>query len=294
MAKTIKRYNETGTYEDRPRTGRPRATSAAEEKFIWDTSLRNRVQVAHISTSTVQRRLRESGLHCRIVTKKPLLRKNNKKKRLAWAKKHNEWTLNQWESVLWSDESKFDIFGSTRRVFVRRRKGERMVSSCVVPTVDHGGGEVMVWGCFAGDTVGDLFKIQGTLNQHGYHSILQRHAIPSGLRLVGPGFVFQPDNDPQHTSRLCKGYLTKKESDGVLRQMTWPPQSPHLNPIEMVWDELDRRVKAKQPTSAQHLWELLQDCWKTIPGDYLIKLIEKDAKSVQTCHQSKRWLLWRM
>jgi transposase len=71
----------------------------------------------------------------------------------------------------------------------------------------------------------------------------------------------------QHTSRLCKGYLIKKESDGVLHQMTRPPQSPDLNPIEMVWDELDRRVKEKQPTGAQHMWELLQDCWKSIPGD---------------------------
>uniref|UniRef100_A0A4W5N7G5 Tc1-like transposase DDE domain-containing protein n=1 Tax=Hucho hucho TaxID=62062 RepID=A0A4W5N7G5_9TELE len=53
----------------------------------------------------------------------------------------------------------------------------------------------------------------------------------------------------QHTSGLCKGYLTK-DIDGVLNQMTWPPQSPDLNPIEMVWDELDRRVKEKQPTSA--------------------------------------------
>uniref|UniRef100_A0AAZ3RRK8 Tc1-like transposase DDE domain-containing protein n=1 Tax=Oncorhynchus tshawytscha TaxID=74940 RepID=A0AAZ3RRK8_ONCTS len=59
------------------------------------------------------------------------------------------------------------------------------------------------------------------------------------------------DNDPKHTSRLCKGYLTKKESDGVLHQMSWPAQSPDLNPIEMFWDELDRRVKEKQPTSAQ-------------------------------------------
>ena len=40
----------------------------------------------------------------------------------------------------------------------------------------------MVWECFAGDTVNDLFIIQGTLNQHGYHSIQQRYAIPSGLR----------------------------------------------------------------------------------------------------------------
>ena len=63
----------------------------------------------------------------------------------------------------------------------------------------------------------------------------------------------------QHTSRLCKGYLNKKESDGVLHQMTLPAQSPDLNPIEMVLDEVDRRVKEKQPTSAQHMWELIQD-----------------------------------
>ena len=73
----------------------------------------------------------------------------------------------------------------------------------------------------------------------------------------------------QHTSRLCKVYLTKRESDGVLHQMTWPPQSPDLNPIEMVWDELDHRVKEKQPTSAQHMWELLQDFWKSIPLIFL-------------------------
>ena len=60
----------------------------------------------------------------------------------------------------------------------------------------------------------------------------------------------------QHTPRLFKGYLTKKESAA----------SDDLKPVEMVWD-LDRRVKEKQPTRAQHMRELLQDGWKSIPGE---------------------------
>ena len=55
----------------------------------------------------------------------------------------------------------------------------------------------MVRWCFAGDNVSDLFRIQGTLDQHGYHSILQRYAIPSGLRLVG---LKRADINTIHTS----------------------------------------------------------------------------------------------
>ncbi|KAL7874590.1 hypothetical protein SRHO_G00055600 [Serrasalmus rhombeus] len=134
VAKTIKRYKETGSHEDRPRKGRPRVTSAAEDKFIRVTSLRNRRLTAgqirdqvnatqnsssrHISRTTVKRRLCASCPHGKIAARKPLLRTGNKQKRLVWAKEHKEWTLDQWKSVLWSDESKFEIFGSSHRVFV--------------------------------------------------------------------------------------------------------------------------------------------------------------------------------
>ena len=63
----------------------------------------------HISTSTVQRRLRESALHGQIAAKKPLLKDTNNKNRLTWAKKHKQWTLDRWKSVLSSDESRFFI-----------------------------------------------------------------------------------------------------------------------------------------------------------------------------------------
>ncbi|CAJ0919316.1 unnamed protein product [Ranitomeya imitator] len=118
---------ETGSHEDRPKKGRPRVTSASEDKFIRVTSLRNgrltaaqiRDQVSatqssssrHISTTTVKWRLCAARLHGKIAARKPLLRTGNKQKRLVWAKERMEWTLDQSKSVLRSDESKSDIFG---------------------------------------------------------------------------------------------------------------------------------------------------------------------------------------
>jgi hypothetical protein len=68
----------------------------------------------HISTSTVQRRLRESGLHGQIAGRKPLLKDTNENKRLAWAKKHKQRNIRPVEIC-----HKCRIFGSIRRVFVK-------------------------------------------------------------------------------------------------------------------------------------------------------------------------------
>ena len=107
VTKTIKCYDETVSHEDQHRKGRPRVTSAVEDKFIRVTSLRNCSPNKcftefnrHISTSTVQRRLCDSGLHGQIAEKKPLLKDTNKRKRLGWAKKHKQWTLDRWKFVL--------------------------------------------------------------------------------------------------------------------------------------------------------------------------------------------------
>ena len=105
-----KRYDETGSHEDHHRNGRPRVTSAAENKFIrvnCTSEIAAQINASqslsniHISTSTVQSRLCESGLHGWFAAKKPLLKDTNKKNRLAWAKKHEQWTLDRWKSVLW-------------------------------------------------------------------------------------------------------------------------------------------------------------------------------------------------
>ena len=58
----------------------------------------------HRETDTSQYQLFKgdcvSGVHGQISAKKSLLKDTNKKKRLAWAKKHKQWTLDPWISVL--------------------------------------------------------------------------------------------------------------------------------------------------------------------------------------------------
>ncbi|MGH0150415.1 UNVERIFIED_CONTAM: hypothetical protein FKN15_017649 [Acipenser sinensis] len=71
-----------------------------------------------VHPSTVRRSLVRSGLHGRLAAKKPYLRRGNKAKRLNYVRKHRNWGAEKWQQVLWTDESKFEIFGCSRRQFV--------------------------------------------------------------------------------------------------------------------------------------------------------------------------------
>ena len=64
-----------------------------------------------------------------------------------------------------------------------------MLEECLTPSVKHGGVNVMVWGLFGGGKVGDIYRVKGILKKEGYHSILQRHAIPYGQHLIGANFL---------------------------------------------------------------------------------------------------------
>ena len=69
------------------------------------------------------------------------------------------------------------------------------------------------------------------------------------------------DNDLKHIHNLCQKYIQSKEKQHILQLMSWLAQLADLNSIELVWDELNWKVRAKQPTSVAHLWQLLQKNW---------------------------------
>ena len=136
-----------------------------------------------ISEQTVHRRLHEAGFKGRVARKKPYVDKTNRMKRIQHAKKYREQSVYFWDQVLWTDESKFNLFGSEGRVMVWRTLQEAFDSRCTVPIVKHGGGNVKCWGCISSSDVGKLVFIDGNMTGEIYRDILQRNLFESLKKL---------------------------------------------------------------------------------------------------------------
>ena len=155
-----------------------RPEPAAAVKAELETSL-NIV----ISESTVRRRLHEAGLYDRVARKNPYVNKINRGKRFEYARIHRDKPLGYWNDVIWSDESKFNLFGLDGKVMVWRTTTEELDPKCTVPTVEHGGGNVKCWGCFSSYGVGNLVFIDGNMTGEMYRAILDNNLLQSVNKL---------------------------------------------------------------------------------------------------------------
>jgi DDE superfamily endonuclease len=191
--------------------------------------------------------------------------------------------------MVFSDESRFRLFHNDGRVRVWRKVGERYHRECLAPTLKHGGGSVMVWGCISWWGVGPLVVVEGTLNKKGYVSLLGSHLVPylKQVKEKCPDVMFQDDNATCHVS----GYTTLwRERHGIDRT-DWPPNSPDLNPIENLWDHLGRQIRKRTPlpTSLPALTAALQEEWAKIPLDVVRNLITTMQSRTTEVIKAKGW-----
>lgn len=91
------------------------------------------------------------------------------------------------------------------------------------------------------------------------------------------------DNDPKHTSKI----VTKWLKDNKVKVLEWPSQSPDFNPIEHLWAELKKRVRAKNPTNLTQLHQFCQEEWAKISRTYREKLVEGYPKFLTQVKQFK-------
>lgn len=223
---------------------------------------------------TITRRLKQQNLKSRVAPKKPFISEINRKKRIQWAKNYKNWSAEQWKRVLWSDESAFILYWSGRKM-VWRRVNERYLKDCLRSSIKGKSKQIMIWGCFAANGVGKLHKIDGIMNAKKYKNILIHQMRPSAKKLFpNNNYTFQHDNDPKHTANIVKSYL----SNSSIQVLSWPPQSPDLNPIENLWKIVKERCKDRKPKNLEEYSKILQTVWEGIEVQTLAKLVESMPK----------------
>lgn len=285
VERAVARFRETGSYGRRPGSGRNRATSALDDRFIRVSVLRDRhtsavvirnelqrVRQVAVNEITVRRRLNEVNLRARRPATGPELLRQHRVNRLLFSQEHINWNLQEWRQVLFSDESRFCLRSPDGRERVWRRQGERFAQCNFSERVSFGGGSIMVWAGISYDARTELVFIdRGTLTAQRYiEEILEEHVVVFA-QFIGNEFVFMHDNARPHTARIVAQYL---EEVGI-NVMRWPARSPDINPIEHVWDMLGRRIRKRrgQLFTLQQLRNALEEEWGNIPQEAIQNLI---------------------
>ena len=269
-----RRFGFTGSVRDSQRAGRPRVTSRRQDNYIRVVHLRNRFQTAAltarsipglrpISGRTVRNRLLEHNIRPRRPVIRPILRPHHRNARLAWCRRHVRLTRNDWNNVMFSDESRFHLDSSDGRARVYRRPGERYSDACVVQRAAFGGGSVMVWGGITGRDRTPLYVIHGNLTAVRYRDEILNPLVLPFIQAQRRNITFQHDNARPHVARVVNNFLRQHN----VQTLPWPAVSPDLSPIEHVWDEMESMLRRQpnQPTTLPQLAQALDQIWNNIP-----------------------------
>lgn len=277
----VQKYKQNKNLNDEKKAGRSRCTTEMQDKRIVKLGMKehnitsNEIQQnlekqgVEVSSRTIRRRLSESGGKYSREILKPLLSEKHRVKRLQWAKKHQNF---DWNRVIFTDESSFQLFRSNKKVwqFIGRRK--------VFRTVKHSQ-KVHVWGCFSARGFGKLICFQRNLDARFMCSIYERGLLASSEMFFGEDnleWILQEDNDPKHRSKIAKKW---KEEHGVV-ELPWPSMSPDQNPIENVWQVLKIKISKKKIRTVKGLKQALTTEWNRLSNQLAINLVNSMEKRV--------------
>jgi hypothetical protein len=119
-----------------------------------------------------------------------------------------------------------------------------------------------------------------------YNDILDNSVFTTLWQQFGEGpFLFQHDNAPIHKARSIQKWFVEIS----VEEFDWPAKSPDLNPIERLWDELERRLRDKpnHPKSVPDLANALVGEWKQVPAAMFQHLVESLHRKVEAVIAAK-------
>jgi transposase len=264
-------FNKTGDVIDKKSPGRPRKISHTIdkkiEKFFSSFPQITPKQVAlelkstgiNISPSTVSRRIKEKGFkYCNTIPK-PSLSKKQKDARLLFARQN---ITRNWNKVIFTDESTINLNPRihkiwrkrTDKIFLRRSKYSKKIN---------------IWGCFSAKGFGKIILFTENLTARKMIEIYKLGLIPSFPDIGKNNWILLEDNDPKHRAKITNEYRKRKKID----RLSWPSNSPDLNPIENVWNYLKNKVAKYHPSNLIQLKSTIRKVWYNLPEEMARNLV---------------------
>jgi DDE superfamily endonuclease/Winged helix-turn helix len=309
VGRAITRYQETGGFKDRPRSGRPRTATDAEHverarELIQENprTRRTRGGIVGRSIRSVARMLGIRRESSRKILKDELgfyAYKDVKRKKLTTMQRLQRilrgrnlrirFANGRHRLIVFSDESLFLIeqHHNPQNDRTRAKKGnpppkdKRTVEREMKPN------GVMVWGAIGYGYKSELIFVEKSVRQNtrDYLRILRkfnRHAKAHfGFDEDGwqQAWTFQQDGAPSHKSNETQRWLLGHFPDVITRDQ-WPAASPDLNPIELVWGILKPRVNPEAHQTVGSLKEALQREWDALTPEEINACIDGKEEEV--------------
>ena len=152
---------------------------------------------------------------------------------------------------------------------------------------------------FGDNKLGPLILVEGTLNSDKYIELLKEHLLPFLNDINNKeeeelipwyffqenNYIFQDDNTPCHASIKTKSW----KGNNSIEILPWPAQSPDLNPIENLWNELEIRIRKRKsmPKNKNDFFAALKEEWYKIDESRLTRLVTSMPNRINAVIESK-------
>lgn len=299
----IKRFDELGTLEDRPKSGRPvTATTPANVQVIKkriqrnsQLSMRKMAKDLKISPRSVRRIVKKKlNYHPYKITEGHYLTEKMKANRLIKARKMKRLAAaGRLDSVVFTDEKIFTVERHHNSQNDRQLlpKGTSNSPGTEIVTRSHFPTSVMLWAgiCATGKTPLVFVDRGAKINAKYYQERILRGTLEPWARkhFKNNPWTLQQDWAPAHgaktTMALCKSLFPN-----VWHKDVWPSNSPDINPMDYsVWGILDSKIGSTRYNSKESLKHALKKAWSQITTDDLRSIINNFPKRLNALIAAK-------
>ena len=181
-----------------------------------------------------------------------LIQEQNRVKRLEFCSncmQENE----QCNNVIFTDECSVLLKNHSKLSFYHKWEQPKLKGKPKHPVKVHVSAEI------SKKRPSQITIFEGNMDAQFYVSeILSNRLLPFIHDNFPDGHCFQQDNDPKHTSRLARSFM---EDNGIYWWKT-SPESPDLNPIELLWHKLKHFLQNQvKPKTKEELMDGIERFW---------------------------------